>query len=62
VEDIFAMTLQFAGIDDALVMIKRIGKGGMLAKADIKSTFRLLKVAPSDFDQLGFRFEIFLGG
>jgi hypothetical protein len=38
-------------------MIQRIGKGGMLAKADIKSAFRLLKVAPSDFDQLGFRFE-----
>jgi hypothetical protein len=50
-------SVRYAGIDDALVMIKRIGKGGMLAKADIKSTFRLLKMAPSDFDQLGFRFE-----
>jgi hypothetical protein len=29
----------------------------MLVKADIKSAFRLLKVAPSNFDQLGFRFE-----
>ena len=29
----------------------------MLSKADIKSAFRLLKVTPSDFDKLGFRFE-----
>jgi hypothetical protein len=50
-------SVRYAGIDDAVEMIKRIGKGGMLAKADTKNAFRLLKVAPSDFDQLGFRFE-----
>jgi hypothetical protein len=41
-------SLRYAGIDDAVEMIQRIGKGGMLAKADIKSAFRLLKVAPSN--------------
>jgi hypothetical protein len=50
-------SVRYADIDDAVEMIKRIGKGDMLAKADIKSAFRLLKVAPSDFDHLGFRFE-----
>jgi hypothetical protein len=38
-------------------MINRIGKGGKLAKTDIKSAFRLLRVSPSDFDQLGFSFD-----
>jgi hypothetical protein len=27
-------SVRYAGIDDAVEMIKRIGKGGMLAKAD----------------------------
>jgi hypothetical protein len=36
---------------DAIDMINRIGKGGKLAKTDIKSAFRLLRVSPSDFDQ-----------
>jgi hypothetical protein len=38
-------------------MINRIGKGGKLAKTDIKCAFRLLGVSPSDFDQLGFSFD-----
>jgi hypothetical protein len=37
--------------------INRIGKGGKLAKTDIKNAFRLLRVSPSDFDQLGFSFD-----
>jgi hypothetical protein len=44
-------------IDDAIDMINRIGKGGKLTKTDIKSAFRLLRVSPSDFDQLGFSFD-----
>ena len=28
-----------------------------MAKTDIKSAFRLLRVSPSDFDQLGFSFD-----
>jgi hypothetical protein len=38
-------------------MINRIGNGGKLAKTDIKSAFRLLRVSPSDFDQIGFSFD-----
>jgi hypothetical protein len=30
---------------------------GKLAKTDIKSAFRLLRVSPSEFDQLGFSFD-----
>ena len=47
-------TVRYSDIDDAIDMINRIGKGGKLAKTDIKSAFRLLRVSPSDFDQLGF--------
>ena len=47
-------TVRYSSIDDAIDMINRIGKGGKLAKTDIKSAFRLLRVSPSDFDQLGF--------
>jgi hypothetical protein len=35
--DLEVCTVRYAGIDDAVEMIKRIGKGGMLAKVDIKS-------------------------
>jgi hypothetical protein len=50
-------TVRCAGIGDAIDMINRIGKGGKLAKTDIKSAFRLLRISPSDFDQLGFSFD-----
>lgn len=50
-------SVRYSSIDDAVQMVKRIGNGGKLAKADIKSAFRLLRVSPSDFDQLGFVFD-----
>ena len=50
-------SVKYASIDDAVMLIKCIGTGGKLAKADIKSAFRLLRVSPSDFDQLGFVFN-----
>jgi hypothetical protein len=33
-------------------MIQKLGKNTLLAKMDIKSAFRLLKVYPGDFDLL----------
>lgn len=50
-------SVRYSSIDDAVEMVKRIGIGGKLAKADIKSAFRLLRISPSDFDQLGFSFQ-----
>jgi hypothetical protein len=38
-------------------MVQKLGKGALLAKADIKSPFRLLRIWPGDFDQLGFSFS-----
>jgi hypothetical protein len=45
------------GIDDAVRMVQKLEKGARLAKADIKSAFRLLRIWPGDFDQLGFSFS-----
>jgi hypothetical protein len=50
-------SVRYSSIDDAARLVKRIGHAGRLAKADVKSAFRLLRVSPSDFDQLGFIFN-----
>ena len=50
-------SVRYSSIDDAVRLTKRIGHAGKLAKADVKSAFRLLRVSPSDFDQLGFIFN-----
>ena len=47
-------TVRYSSIDDAV----RMGKGALLAKTDIKSAFRLLRIWPGDFDQLGFSFSV----
>ena len=49
--------VRYANIDDAVKLVKRIGRNGKLAKADVKSAFRLLRVSSGDYDQLGFCFE-----
>ena len=38
-------------------MVQDLGHGCLLGKSDIKSAFRLLRVAPLDSDQLGFCFD-----
>ena len=45
-------TVKYATIDDAVRLIKAIGKGCFLAKTDIKSAFRIIPVAPRDFPLL----------
>lgn len=47
--------VQYASVDDAMYMIHSLGKGALLAKADIKSAFLLLPIWPGDFDLLGFK-------
>ena len=46
-------TVKYATIDDAVRLIKAIGKGYFLAKTDIKSAFCIIPVAPRDFPLLG---------
>ena len=50
-------TVRYSSIDDAVKMVQKLGSRALLSKADIKSAFRLLKIWPGDFDQLGFSFD-----
>ena len=50
-------SVRYTSIDDAVLMVQKLGKHALLAKADVKSAFRLLRIWPGDFDQLGFLFE-----
>ena len=50
-------TVKYATIDDAVRLIKAIGKGCFLAKTDIKSAFRIISIAPRDFPLLGMEWQ-----
>lgn len=52
-----ACEVHFGNLDDALDLVARSARGAELAKADIKSAFRLLPIAPHDFELLGIKFE-----
>jgi hypothetical protein len=49
--------VKYSTIDDAIKMIHKLGKNAKLAKCDIKSAFRLLRLSPGDFDLMGFIFS-----
>ena len=50
-------SVKYSSIDDAVNMIHRLKKNTLLAKCDVKSAFRLLRLSPGDFDLMGFKFE-----
>jgi hypothetical protein len=43
-------SVKYSSIDDAVKMIHDLGRNALLAKCDIKSAFRLLRLAPNEFD------------
>lgn len=49
--------VHYASFDSAVALLLRAGRDAWLAKADIKSAFRLLPVAPEDYQLLGFTFD-----
>ena len=49
--------MSYAGIPDAVAVIKRIGKGCFMAKTDLMSAYRILPVSPKDYPLLGFSWE-----
>ena len=51
-------TVRYATIDDAIRLVKLLGKGCFLAKTDIKSAFRIIPIAPRDFPLLGIEWEV----
>lgn len=52
-------SVSYSTFEDAVRIIKGFGKGALMAKADIKSAFRLLPISPLSFNSLGFCFDDF---
>ena len=50
-------SVSYTSIDDAIKLIKQIGKGCLLAKTDIASAFRIIPVHPLDHELLGIQFQ-----
>lgn len=47
--------VKYASFDSAVRLVVSVGKGALMAKADIESAFRLLPVHPDDFQLLGIK-------
>ena len=50
-------SVQYATVDDAINIIKFLGKGCVLAKTDVRSAFRIIPVHPSDHPLLGLQWR-----
>lgn len=49
-------SVSYTSFDEAICLLKKVGRGALIAKADIKSAFRLLSIHPDSFNSLGFHF------
>ena len=49
-----AFSVQYSSFDDALVILRRLGRGAVMAKFDIRHVFRLCPVRVVDWPLLGF--------
>jgi hypothetical protein len=45
--------VHYSSFDNAVSIVKKLGKGALIGKKDIKSAFRLLPCYPGDLDLLG---------
>ena len=50
-------TVTYTSFDKVIQTISQVGSGAVIAKCDIKSAFRLIRVYPGDFELLGFCFN-----
>jgi hypothetical protein len=48
-------SVQYSLFDNAVSIVRNLGKGALIRRKDIKSAFRLLPIYPGDFDLLGFK-------
>lgn len=49
--------VSYAGIDDAIALVKQCGRGCYMAKTDLRNAFRLVPVSPQDYELLGFSWQ-----
>ena len=50
-------SLHYSSIDDATRLVAKLGRNCFLAKIDLKSAFRLIPIATSDWELLGIRWR-----
>ena len=50
-------SVRYATINDAILILKTLGKGCFMAKTDIKSAFRIIPVHPLEYPLLGIKWE-----
>ena len=46
-------SLKYASVDDAVSIVKALGKGSLLVKIDLKDAYRMIPVHPDDYHLLG---------
>ena len=56
IDDIYA-SVRYSSFDNAVNMIKTLGKGCLIGTKDVKSAFRLLPCFPGAFDLLGIKLQ-----
>lgn len=47
-------TISYSGLDDAINLIRKVGRGAVMLKRDLKDAFRHIAVSPLDHPLLGF--------
>ena len=50
-------SIHYAGLDKAIVMVRLLGRGSVLAKTDLKRTYRIIPVHPNDRPLLGMKWD-----
>ena len=48
-------SVNYETLDDVVALVKKFGKGCLLAKADIEDAFRIVPIQPADYNLLGFK-------
>lgn len=52
-------SVSYSTVDDAINVIRRLGRGCLLSKTDIQDSYRLVPIHPSDYNLMGIYFNGF---
>ena len=50
-------SLSYTSIDKAVELVTQLGRGALMAKADLQAAFRMIPVHPEDWDRLGIYWQ-----
>ena len=54
-------SLKYASVDDAVSIVKALGKGSLLVKIDLKDAYCMISVHPDDYHLLGVTWAMLSG-